>query len=226
MAFFSEKFINLNGKIVGKYMNANVNEMQYNIPKYQICKILIDKDNGKKIWYDCQDEEIKSTNAMNRHYRRKRKENILEEDVSTVWILSAREKDKKQNYIQVGRSKNLKRMLSGDIRLDVKEIINTNNEFGGTKYNKLIEKYSELIFFEVDLEKYFFNNFTVNIPEDTNLKKIYWSIIAAWAEGKIAAENNCKKDSIDDDRMWNPSPDGLDGYFYSYYRECEEKSVL
>lgn len=188
--------------------------------KYQICKISIDKEGQYKL-YDFENNEISSTNAMNRRYRRARKNRIAEEGVSVVWILLALDTSGKEKYLQVGQSKNLTRMLSGDIGIDVGEILNKNGKFDGTKYSKLAKKYNTLVFCEVDLAKYFLEELELkmSIPTNEDLKKVYWAIKAACVEGKIAAENDCiKKEGEDCYEMWNPSPTGLDGYFFSYFK--------
>ena len=185
----------------------------------EICKIIIEKNTEnnteKKTLYDCNNQEIKTTNTMNRRYRTKRKNFISEENVAVVWILLAIDESEKEHYIQVGQNRNLTRMLSGDIGPDINEILNNRN-----KYSDLTSKYNTLIFYEINLSKYLVNIFDKDIPlipSDDNFKKIYWTIIASCAEGKLAAEYKCKKEGKTDTRMWNPSPTGLDGYFYLYY---------
>ena len=112
----------------------------------KICSI----KNVNNTWtlYDCEGkklgEELDATpfpSLMNRRYRAKRKNTIEVDDVSCVWCL----KGENDNWIQVGRTKNLTNLLSNDVKEDIKKIFSHTG-----KYGKLNEKYSELTFYEIN----------------------------------------------------------------------------
>ena len=189
--------------------------MSTNYRIYQICKIEF-KDNAHFL-LDCNNSIIRSTNAMNRRYRIVRRQTILEEDMALVWILTGIHKDSKEKkIIQVGQCKNLTQMLSGDIRKDIKKIINAGNS--DNKYSKLHKEFTELSFYEVELDDFDIGAIGVKLifPEDTLFKKIERAIKAAYVEAMIAFVNDCLF-TESGCGIWNPSTIGLDGYFYSYF---------
>lgn len=185
---------------------------------YKICSIEVE-ENNKMTLHDCNGNEIKSTNVMNRRYRKSRRLRSTEEDNPVVWVLIGKDIIPQEKYLQVGQSKNLTRMLSGDIRPDVNEILSKNGRCNGSKYSKLASKYSKLTFYEIDFEDYDLAevDFVGNMPQDEDLKKAYLSMKASFIEGKIAAEKCCGAKE-NGGGIWNASPSGLDGYFYSYFK--------
>ncbi len=187
---------------------------------YKICSIKVGKNN-KMTLRDCNGIEVKSTNAMNRHYRKSRLLHNIEDDNPVVWVLIGENRNVKEKYLQVGQSKNLTRMLSGDIRPDVNEILSKS----GSKYSDLASKYSKLAFYEIEFKDYDLEeiDFIGNMPQDEELKKAYLSMKASFIEGKIAAEKCCGAKGVEDG-IWNASPSGLDGYFYSYFKNKRKKA--
>ena len=99
------------------------------------------KDND--IWklYDCTDkqlrtpsQETKFTSSMNQHYREFRKNSFSEEDSSCVWFLVGKTKHHEE-WVQVGRTKDLTNMLSNDIKEDVKDFFMVLENIGSLETN-------------------------------------------------------------------------------------------
>jgi len=67
---------------------------------YKICSIEVE-ENNKMTLRDCNDNEIKSTNAMNRHYRKSRRLRSTEEDNPVVWVLIGKDIIVQEKYLQV-----------------------------------------------------------------------------------------------------------------------------
>lgn len=186
--------------------------------KYLICTIRIENNIMKLYDGNRQEIDSNSTRSLNINYRRKRKIRTEDDESPVVWVLVGKNMPDEEVYLQVGQSKNLTRMLSNDIRKDVNELLDEKLNEESSKYKKLLGKYTQLEFYEIDLDAYDYEDFIEkNIPEDENLKKVYLTIRAAYVEGKIAAEKNCKEKNSEHG-IWNPSPIGLDGYFYMYFK--------
>lgn len=190
--------------------------------KYLVCSIEID-DYGNTTFFDCCGNEIKSKNtkSMNEHYREERRSVFRQDDVPVVWVLVGK-RGNEERCLQVGQSKNLTRMLSNDIRKDVNEILFDEypKEKNLPKYKALTEKYQKLEFYEVDINSVDVEETIWNYTfyEDDNLKKVYLTILASYVEAKIAVEEECAAEESEDG-LWNPSPTGVDGYFYDYLKK-------
>lgn len=196
--------------------------------RYQICKI--EKTENGIRFLDWKNDLINYTNAMHKRYREFVDTLVYNIEDPKVWVLVACGDDGTDKYLQVGKSKNLTRMLSGDVGPDAKEILNIDGKYNETKYGRLTKKYNTLIFYEVDIVEYDLEEIFkgISVPaKNESLRKAFLDIKAACIEGKIAAENNCHKKSNRDDcfEMWSESPTGLDGYFYDYYKNKSDHSV-
>lgn len=211
--YYGEKMENMDDKVIEK-----------------ICSIAISENNCKQL-YDCEGNKIEKTarytRTINLRYRNIRKEkNLHDEKLSVVWILVGISKGKEGKILQVGRNCSLTRMLSSDIRKDVKEIL---EGVSNSKYCKLCNTYEELVFFEVNIEKYLskdnvfqqlFGEISLAKMENFHLYSLYQTIRASYVEGKIAAMGRCKKENIKDEKnMWCPSPGGIDGSVCDYWLE-------
>jgi hypothetical protein len=193
----------------------------------KVCSITID-DEKKKLLFDCKGNAIKITprytRAINMRYREKREKNGLQDkELSVVWILVG-VKGEKKKILQVGRNCSLTRMLSSDIRKDVKEII---GDAPNSRYNNLCNGYNELIFYEIRISDFLendgvFKEMFGGVPlekiENSDLCSAYHTIRASYVEGKVAAIGMCKKMKKNDEQnMWCPSPGGIDGDIYTYW---------
>ena len=172
--------------------------------------------------YDCYGKDLgalqndkRFSRAMNIRYRGKRNVNAGNE--SCVWILIGKN-ETEEVCLQVGRTKNLTNLLSSDVKEDIKEICKGDNN---SNYGKLKDKYTELSFYEVDIEKYLKNdtdieNIFVEKPVNKYLYLAYAYNRAAYVEGKLSLE----KEAV----MYHPS--SLDGYYREYFKEKSKYSQL
>lgn len=163
---------------------------------------------------------------MNRRYRKKRAVRTDNTNTPIVWMLIGKNEMNEEICLQVGRNKNLQRMLSTDIRLDVHEIRSGDEN---TKYGQLVKEYRALEFYEIDIDNYLkeddvFCKCFGQIPQNEYLASAYFTLRAAYVEGKVVAEYGCRKEK-DNGRMWCPSPDGLDGSFYEYWKKVNEGNL-
>ena len=177
----------------------------------KICSIR--KDDNIWEFLDCEGNILRTpdrksffSSSMNKRYRSKRKEYIDYEDASCVWVLIGKNSSS-ENWIQVGSTKNLKNLLSNDIKEDIKEFYSEEG-----KYANLSTKYEELTFYEVDVEKFLkkdknAKNILGEKPKDKNLVLAYSFICAAYIEGKLSFEKNPE--------LYHPST--LDGYYHAYF---------
>lgn len=193
------------------------------ISKEMICKVKLNKDKykykDKYCWelYDCNErylqvlsDERRFSQLMKRRYLEKKKHK--NNDVSTVWILVGISKTCEKNCEQVGRTTDLINTLN-EIREDIKDFYRNGKKYGGLKKN-----YTELVFYEVDIDKYMENDESFktmygNVPEDEHLLSAYCLIRAAYVEGKLGF--------ITSANMYRKSP--LDGYFYEYIKKKSEE---
>lgn len=198
----------------------------------KICTIC--KKGNSSFLYDCEDNEILSISNQKviyshsgkkdkfskeelktiRYFRTvndKFRKNYYAEDLfylSSVWLLIGI-KDKEEILLQVGRSKSSVHMLTDDIAVDARYII----EGGDNNYASL--DFDILSFYQIDIDSYLnetndqaiFEILREKAPDDPDLKSAYYRIKAAYVEGKIAALRKAK--------IWNPSG-GMDGDFYHY----------
>lgn len=178
-----------------------------------ICSVK--KDNN--IWnlYDSQGEKLREPfshtvfpSSMNRRYRAIRKKYICEDDTACVWYLLGKNKVTAK-WLQVGRTKNLRNLLSNDVKEDIKEIFS-----GYGKYGQLKDIYSELLFYEIDVKAYIECDKEAKVilgsmPDDKNLRQAYLVNCAAYIEGKLAYKNEVE--------LYHSST--LDGYYYDYFKD-------
>ncbi len=193
----------------------------------KICSLK--KENNTWSLYDCCNPNNNLGNpyswkkrfppTMNTHYRDYRK-GILDGDNPNVWVLKGKDKID-ESTLQVGRTKNLERLLSHDIKGDIYDFFlkNMNNKYGKLK----VSKYDELTFYEVDIEEYLKDDTTFismykKCPSDEDLKSAYLLIRAAYVEGKIACKECNGRDS-----MYTPST--LDGCYYAYWKKQKLKAT-
>ena len=180
---------------------------------YKVCSIKKEIETWK--FYDLEGKQLREPSentyfpsSMNRRYRAKRKGNAIDEDISCVWFLIGK-KNNASRWVQVGRTSNITNMLSNDIKNDIKEFYS-----GHGRYGELQKKYTELIFYEVDIEKYIKTDTEAlkilgTSPIDMNLRMAYFINCAAYIEGKMAFEHTPD--------LYNPSI--LDGCYYRYFKD-------
>ena len=180
----------------------------------RICAIR--KNNNGWEFSDCNGESLKApdgksifTSSMNKRYRKERKKYIVDENTACVWFLMGKADNGKETCIQVGRTKNLTNLLSNDIKEDIKNFYS-----GVGKYGKLKEKYNELVFYEVDVNRIIKKDkdakkILESKPENKNLGLAYSVICAAYVEGKLSFEKEAE--------LYCPST--LDGYYYAYFKK-------
>ena len=182
--------------------------MKYNVMNdgmyLRICAIK--KNNNGWEFLDCNRESLKApdeksifTSSMNKRYR----------NTACVWFLMGKADNGKETCIQVGRTKNLTNLLSNDIKEDIKNFYS-----GVGKYGKLKEKYNELVFYEVDVNRIIKEDKDAkkilgSKPENKNLGLAYSVICAAYVEGKLSFEKEAE--------LYCPST--LDGYYYAYFKK-------
>lgn len=178
----------------------------------RICSIK--KENNNWNLYDYEDKLLRRPSAntyfpssLNMRYRIKRKEFFEDEDTSCVWILIGK-KNSITKWIQVGRTKNLKNLLSNDIKEDIKEFYSGNG-----KYGQLQDKYTELIFFEIDILKYIrvdkvAHTILGKAPINKYLRQAYFVNCAAYIEGKLAFQNKPE--------LYSPAT--LDSCYFNYFK--------
>lgn len=181
----------------------------------KICSIQLKNDS----WYlcDCNDEKLPLpskerifSSAMKKRYLKKRKGR---KDLSTVWVLVGVTNENKGICEQVGRTKDLINSLN-EIRENIKDFYNSNNGKYGILKNK---NYKEIVFYEVDIDKYLkddelFIRTYGEAPRDTYLSLAYYFLRAAYVEGKIGSETSPS--------MYHKS--SLDEYFYLHYENQKE----
>lgn len=183
------------------------------INKEIICSIRLQNETWH--FYDCNGDELREpskksifSSAMKKRYLKKRKNKQI--DISTVWILVGIIDENKKICEQVGRTKDLINSLN-EIKDNVKDFF--YDEDG--KYGVLRQKnYKELIFYEVDIDKYIekdklFIELYGNAPDNVHLSSAYYFIRAAYVEGKLGCDTSAS--------MYHKS--SLDGYFYDYYKK-------
>lgn len=187
-----------------------------NQSNYNEIDIIVKDCNGDKVYPSKKGKDFQFNRDINSSYRKKA--DIDSVNLSKVWLLVG-EKDKKEELLQVGRSESLKCMLENDINRDTKSIVYKLKN----KYGNLIDNYSALIFYEVDIDKYLDYNDEIfellkktEINDNLYLRQAYYKIKASFVEGKIASDENVKE------KLWNYSR-GLDKEFYYCY--CDKKNT-
>lgn len=147
------------------------------ISKEIVCSICLQNETWNL--YDCKGDELPSpsaerifSSAMKLRYQNKQRNK--KSDTSTVWILVGITEDNEKICEQVGRTKDLKNTLD-EIKDNIKKFLNTDDG----KYGKLKRKnYKELVFYEVDIDKYLENDKLFielygNAPSDKHLSAAY-----------------------------------------------------
>ena len=155
------------------------------------------------------DEKSIFTSSMNKRYRKERKKYIVDENTACVWFLRGKADNGDITCIQVDRTKNLTNLLSNDIKEDIKSFYS-----GVGKYRKLKEKYNELVFYDVNVNRIIKEDKDAkkifgSKPKDNNLGLAYSVIWDAYVEGKLSFEKEAE--------LYCPST--LDGYYYAYFKE-------
>ncbi len=190
------------------------------VSKMMICSIRF--ENGSWLFFDCDDNQLLApsgdrifSSAMKKRYLKKREKH--RDDISTVWILVGITSDGKKICEQIGRTKDLINSLT-EIKNNVKDFFYSDSG----KYGVLKKKnYKEIVFYEVDINKYIDNDELFikmygNEPEDEYLLAAYYFIKAAYVEGKLGFETSAS--------MYHKS--SLDGYFYEYYKEKHKRKKI
>lgn len=162
----------------------------------------------------------------------------------SIWILEVENANGKKRIIQVGSNKNIFCTLENDIGIALEAIKNKNQQ---NKYYKLLSSDSisnsevnrSLSFFEIDINlllsdfkedcqrEGFWDNLNSQVRllidkgisskyNDYHFIEPYDLLLKSCVEGLVAflAYNEYGEDSS---WMWSPSPDGHDGWFYTYF---------
>lgn len=177
-----------------------------------ICKITADTNN-------CRNRK------WNNSYRIKRNKmkQFPAPEQPVIWLLCGETKDE-EVVIQIGRSKSLKSMFK-ELNRNRYQIISRTGKYknaGDSLYNST---YSALTFYELNINSYLENEkeaadlLPETAPQNRNLNFSYLKIRASYAEGKLAYETNANK------QMWRPSPTGIDGDIFEYFKsDCGSAS--